>query len=103
VTLTVTGNTNSSRGVWRQIVSIYNRHRMTLTGSRWDIRWVSAGGKTPTFSVFPVFSVTVLEKCCDACGDREYYFWSGCLASQGARIPVASNIVIMAIDGTYGG
>jgi hypothetical protein len=72
VTLTVTGNTNSSRGVWRQIVSIYNRHRMTLTGSRWDIRWVSDRGKTPTFSVFPVFSVAVMEKYCDAYSDGEY-------------------------------
>jgi hypothetical protein len=68
VTLTVTGNTISSRVVWRQIVSVYRRHRMSLTGSRWDIRWVSGRGKTPTFCVFPVFSVAVVEKCCDACG-----------------------------------
>jgi hypothetical protein len=33
------------------------------------IRWMSGGGKTPTFCVFPVFSVAVMEKCCDACGD----------------------------------
>jgi hypothetical protein len=30
---------------------------------------VSGRGKTPTFCVFPVFSVAVMEKCCDACGD----------------------------------
>jgi hypothetical protein len=30
---------------------------------------VSGRGKTPTVCVFPVFSVTVMEKCCDACGD----------------------------------
>jgi hypothetical protein len=30
---------------------------------------MSGGGKTPTFCVFPVFSVAVMEKCCDACGD----------------------------------
>jgi hypothetical protein len=44
---------------------------MPMTGSRWDIRLVSNGGKTPTFCVFPVFSVAVMEKCCDACGDGE--------------------------------
>jgi hypothetical protein len=47
---------------------------MPLTGSRRDIRWVSGREKTPTFCVFPVFSVAVMEKCCDACGDGEYYF-----------------------------
>jgi hypothetical protein len=41
-----------------------------------DIRLVSYSGKTPTFCVFPVFSVAVMEKCCDACGDGEYYFRS---------------------------
>jgi hypothetical protein len=61
-------------------------HRLPLTGSRWDIRWVSGGGKTPTFCVFPVFSVAVMEKCCDACGDGEYYFRSGCLAPEGAGV-----------------
>jgi hypothetical protein len=54
-------------------------------GSRWDIRWVSGGGKTPTFCVFPVFSVAVTEKCCDACGDGEYYFLSGCFAARGCN------------------
>jgi hypothetical protein len=49
VTLTVTENTISSRVVWHQIVSVYRRHRTSLTGSRWDIRWVSGRGKTPTF------------------------------------------------------
>jgi hypothetical protein len=37
---------------------------------------VSYSGKTPTFCVFPVFSVAVMEKCCDACGDGGYYFRS---------------------------
>jgi hypothetical protein len=69
-------------GVWRQIVSVYRRHRMSLTGSRWDIRWVSGRGKTLTFCAFPVFSVAVMEKCCDACGDGNCYFQSGCSASD---------------------
>jgi hypothetical protein len=38
---------------------------------------VSGRGKTPTFCVFPVISVTVMEKCCDACGDGNTYFRSG--------------------------
>jgi hypothetical protein len=39
--------------------------------------------KTPTFCVFPVFSVAVMEKCCDACGDGKYYFRSGFMALHG--------------------
>jgi hypothetical protein len=54
-----------------------------LTGNRRDIRLVSYSGKTPTFCVFSVFSVAVMEKCCDACGDGEYYFRSGFSTSQG--------------------
>jgi hypothetical protein len=57
-------------------------HRLPLTGNRWDILWLSGRGKTPTLCVFPVFSVAVMEKCCDPCGDGEYYFRSGCLASE---------------------
>jgi hypothetical protein len=63
---------------------------MPMTGSRWDIRLVSNGGKTPTFCVFPVLSVAVMEKCCDACADGEYYFRSGFLAIQGDGVSVAS-------------
>jgi hypothetical protein len=36
-------------------------HRMPLTGKRWDIRLVSYSEKTPTFCIFPVFSVAVME------------------------------------------
>jgi hypothetical protein len=77
VTLAVTGNTISGRVSRRYRVTVFQRHRLPLTGSRWDIRWVSYSGKTPTFCVFRVFSVAVMEKCCDACGDGEYYFRSG--------------------------
>jgi hypothetical protein len=44
---------------------------MPLTGSRWDILLVSYSEETPTFCVFPVLSVSVKEKCCDACGEGE--------------------------------
>jgi hypothetical protein len=43
-----------------------------LTGSRLDIRWLSGRGVTTTLCVLPVFSVSVMEKCCDGCGDGEY-------------------------------
>jgi hypothetical protein len=86
VTLAVTENTISGQVVWRHRVLLSQEHRLLLTGSRWDIRWLSGRGKTPTLCVFPVFSVAVMEKCCDACGDGEYYFRSGCLASCNASI-----------------
>jgi hypothetical protein len=90
VTLAVTGNTISGRDFRRQRVTVLQRHRMPLTGSRWDIRWLIGRGTTPTFCVFPVFSVAVMEKCCDACGDEEYYFRSAFSASEGAGVSEAS-------------
>jgi hypothetical protein len=48
---------------------VFQRHRLLLTGNRWDIRWLSSRRTKTTFCVFPVFSVAVMEKCCDACGD----------------------------------
>jgi hypothetical protein len=52
VTLAVTGNTISSRDLRRDRVTVFQRHRVPLTGSRRDIRLVSYSGKTPTFCVF---------------------------------------------------
>jgi hypothetical protein len=93
VTLAVTGNTNSGRVFRRYRVTVFQWHRLPLTGSRWDIRWVSGRGMTPTFFVFPVFSVAVMEKYCDACGDEEMYlrwgFWRfGVTVFQGHRMPL---------------
>jgi hypothetical protein len=48
---------------------------------------------TPTFFVFPVFSVSVREKCYDACGDGENYFRSGFLAFRCDGVSEASNAV----------
>jgi hypothetical protein len=42
---------------------------------------------------FCVFSVAVMEKCCDACGDGEYYFQSGFAALQGDGVSEASSAV----------
>jgi hypothetical protein len=38
---------------------------------------VKGRGKTPTFCVFPVFSVAVMEKYCDGYGDGTKYFQLG--------------------------
>jgi hypothetical protein len=54
---------------------------------------VRYSGKTPTFCVFPVFSVAVMEKCCDASGDGEYYFRSSFSTLQGDGVSVASTAV----------
>ena len=54
MTLGATGNTISGRVVGRQCVTVFDWHRLPLTGCRFDIRWVSGGGKQPTLCVFRV-------------------------------------------------
>jgi hypothetical protein len=63
VTLAVKENTISGRFSLFQRVPKFKRHRIPLTGSRWDIRWLIGRRTKPTFCVFPVFSVSVMEKC----------------------------------------
>jgi hypothetical protein len=86
VTLVVTGNTISGRIFLFQRVPEFERHRLPLTGSRWDIRWLIGRRTKPTFCVFPVFSVAVMERGCDACRDGEYYFRSIFSVSKGAGV-----------------
>jgi hypothetical protein len=93
VTLAETGNTISGRRFRRFGVSVCQRQRLPLTGSRPDIRLLSYSGKTPTFCVTPVFSVAVTEKCCDVCGDEEYYFRSGNSTLQDDGVSEASTAV----------
>jgi hypothetical protein len=73
---------------------VFQVHRVPLTGSRYDVRWLIGRRTNPTFCVFfcvfPVFSMAVMEKCFDACGDVDYLFRSGSLASEGDGVPVAS-------------
>jgi hypothetical protein len=76
VTLAVTENTDSGQIFLRQRVPVSKRHRMSLTGSRWELRWAIGRRTNLTFCVFPVCSVAIMEKCCDASGDGEYYFSS---------------------------
>jgi hypothetical protein len=42
---------------------------------------------------FLVFSMAVMENCCDACGDGEYYFRSGFFNLQGDGVSGASSAV----------
>jgi hypothetical protein len=100
--LAVTGITISSRVFRRDKVTVFQRHRLLIAGNRRDIRFVSYSGKTPTFCVFPVFSVAVMEKCCDACGDGEYYFGR---VFRRYRVTVFQwhRLLLTGFDGTYRG
>jgi hypothetical protein len=86
VTLVFTVITISGRIFQHLRLPVFQWHRPSLTGSRWDKRWLIGRRTKPTFCVFPVFSVAVMEKCCDACGYGEYYFRSGFSASLGAGV-----------------
>jgi hypothetical protein len=61
-------------------------HRLPLTGKSMGHTVAERSWKDADFVCFPVFRVVVMEKCCDACGDGEYYFRSGCSASCNASI-----------------
>jgi hypothetical protein len=90
VTLALKCSIISAGVVWRHGTQLLQLHGLPFTGSRLDILWLSGRRKTPTLCVFPVLSASVMEKCCDACGNGEYYFGSSCLASEGADFSVAS-------------
>jgi hypothetical protein len=87
VALAVIVDTVCGRVLQRQSMLVFEYHRFTLTGCRLDKRRLSGRGRTTTFCVFPVFSVAVKEKSCDACSDREYYFRSG--------ISVAADVTVL--------
>jgi hypothetical protein len=57
-----------------------------VDGNRWDSRWLSGRGRAPTFFVFPVFNVAVMEMCCGFSGGGEYNLRNGSLALHGADI-----------------
>jgi hypothetical protein len=63
VTLAVKGSFTSGRVLWRHRVPEFKGHRLPLIGSRYDIRWLIGRRTKPTFCVFPVFSVSVMDKC----------------------------------------
>jgi hypothetical protein len=93
VTLAVTGNNIYGRVFRRYRVTVFSGRRLALTRSRRNVRLVSYSGKTPTFCVFPVLSVTVILKCCDAYGDGNKYFQSGFSALQADGVSFASTAV----------
>jgi hypothetical protein len=68
---------------------VFEWRRSPLTGSRFEIRWLSGRGKTLTFFVIPVFSVAFIEKSCDVCGNGwiqlpiEFFGDRGCLCLSG--------------------
>jgi hypothetical protein len=64
----------------------------SYSGKTPTLRCVTVEGRR-TLCVFPVFSVAVMEKCCDACGDGEYYFRSGFSTLQGDDVSEASTAV----------
>jgi hypothetical protein len=84
VTLVVTGNTISGKVFRRQSVRVFQRHRMPLTGSRWDIRRLIGRRTKPKFCVFPVFSVMVMKSVVTLV-DGKYYFRSGFFGVRACR------------------
>jgi hypothetical protein len=86
VTLAVKRNTISGRFFLFQKVPEFQRHRLPLTGNRWDKRWLIGRRTKPTSCVSSVLNVAVIEKCCDACREGEYYFRSGFPGSKGAGV-----------------
>jgi hypothetical protein len=75
-TLVVTGNTISGRFIRFEKVQKFLGHRLPITGSRLDIRWLIGRRTKPTLCVLPVLSVAVMGRGCDACLDWEYYLRS---------------------------
>jgi hypothetical protein len=86
VTLAVKRNTISGRFHLILRVPEFKRHRLPLTGSRRDKRWLIGRRTKPTFRVFSELNVAVMEKCCDASREGEYYFRSAFSVSEDAGV-----------------
>jgi hypothetical protein len=93
VTLVFAVNTVAGRVFQHLRLPVFQWHRASFTASRWDTRWLIGRRTKPIFCVFPVFSVAVMERGCDACFHRDYYLWSGFSASEAAGVSVASTAV----------
>jgi hypothetical protein len=74
VTLAVTGNTISGRVFRRYRVTVFQRHRLPFREVDEIYSWLVTVERRLTLCVLPVFSMAVMEKCCDACGEAEYSF-----------------------------
>jgi hypothetical protein len=86
VTLAVIVDTVSGRVLRRQRIPVFEWQHLALTGCRLDIPLLSGHGKTTTPRVSAVFSVAVMEKCCDVCGHGIYYFRSGLSVSSDVSV-----------------
>jgi hypothetical protein len=93
VPLAVAGNITFGAIVWCQRRPVFEWQRLALYGIRLDIRRLSGRVNTPTYCELPVFSVAVMEKSCDACGDNEYYLRSGISVSADVTVLEASTSV----------
>jgi hypothetical protein len=72
---------------------VWQRHRRPLTEVDEIYGWLMTVERRLTLCVFPVYSVAVLEKCCDACGNGDYYFRSGISTLKVDGVSVASTAV----------
>jgi hypothetical protein len=97
--LAVRGNSLFGRVVRRQRVPVFDKHRLPLTGIRWDIRWVSGDGKLRFF----VYLEWRLWKRVLRLAVRGNSI-SGRLVRR-QRVPVLTSIDCRGseVDGTYGG
>jgi hypothetical protein len=102
VTLAVTGNTISGRDFRRYRVTVCQRQRLPLTEVDEIYGWLVTVERRLTFCVFPVFSVAVMEKCCDACGDGEYYFRSKVFRRFGVTVCHRHRRPLTEVDEIYG-
>jgi hypothetical protein len=93
VTLVFTVITISGRIFQHLRLPVFQWHRPPLTASRWDIRWLIGRRTKPTSCVFSVLNAAVMERCCDACREEEYYLRLSFSVSGGPGLSEASNTV----------
>jgi hypothetical protein len=97
--LAVRGNSISGRVVRRQRVPVFDKHRLPSTGSRWDIRWVSGGGKTR----FIVYLACRLWKSVLRLAVRGNSYYVGLFGVRGCRCLTSIDCRGPEVDGAYGG
>jgi hypothetical protein len=93
VTLAVTGNNISGRNFRRCRMTVCQRHRLPLREVDNLYSWLVTVERRLTLCVFPVFSVAVMGKCCDACGEAEYSYRSKVSPIRGDGVSEATSAV----------
>jgi hypothetical protein len=84
VTLAVKGILFPVSFFWRQRVPEFKGHRLPLTGSRYDIRWLIGRRTKPTFCVFPVLAWRLWKGVVTLAVTKGILFPVSFLASEGA-------------------